>query len=590
MAYQTPITIKEAIDRIKAKHYVLPSIQREFVWGTEQIETLFDSLMRDYPISTFLFWAVDKSKVKDFQFYEFLKNYHEKDNQHNLKLELGDDRDIIALLDGQQRMTSMYLALCGSYAEKMPYFRKSSVHAYPEKHLYLNLLSTSEDMEREYDFRFLTKEEALPTDKSFWFKCSEILVIDADDILEYLMSHDLTDSSIYKKEVTKFAQRTLSRLHRCVHDVGTISYYLEKSIELDKVLQIFIRINSGGTKLSYSDLLLSIATAQWTKRDAREVIHEFVDDLNKIGNGFSFSKDQVLKSCLVLSDFSDVRFKADNFNKSNMEKIEEAWDGIAAAIRTAVELFAKLGYDRDTLSAANAMIPIAYYIYKNSIKENDMVHAGGYAEDRSAIREWLARVLVKGTFGGQPDSIYPGMRQVVNANLGKFPLAEIIEHYRGQRKSIAFTGDDIDGLLDLQYGKGKTFAVISELYAGRNLSFNFHQDHIHPKSLFNRKRLKALGVPSDDIEDYISKVNSLSNLQLLQGTENIEKRASQFEGWVMKAYPNERDRNTFLLSNEIPIDQSLAIVDFLEFIEKRRDNLKLRLKSIFKVKAEDSAS
>ena len=71
MAYETPITIKEAIDNIIKRHYVLPSIQREFVWDTGQIEMLFDSLMRDYPIGTFLFWKVDKAKIKDFQFYEF---------------------------------------------------------------------------------------------------------------------------------------------------------------------------------------------------------------------------------------------------------------------------------------------------------------------------------------------------------------------------------------------------------------------------------------------------------------------------------------------------------------------------------------
>jgi uncharacterized protein with ParB-like and HNH nuclease domain len=118
MAYETPITIKKAIDNIKKRHYVLPSIQREFVWGTDQIETLFDSLMRDYPIGTFLFWKVDKGKIKDFQFYEFLKKYHEKDHRHNLKADLADDEDIIALLDGQQRMTSLYLALVGSYTFK----------------------------------------------------------------------------------------------------------------------------------------------------------------------------------------------------------------------------------------------------------------------------------------------------------------------------------------------------------------------------------------------------------------------------------------------------------------------------------------
>jgi len=87
MAYQTAITIKSAIDHIRRQHYVLPSIQREFVWSTDQIETLFDSLMRDYPISTFLFWKVDKNKTKDFQFYEFLRFYHEKDNRHNRKLD-----------------------------------------------------------------------------------------------------------------------------------------------------------------------------------------------------------------------------------------------------------------------------------------------------------------------------------------------------------------------------------------------------------------------------------------------------------------------------------------------------------------------
>jgi uncharacterized protein with ParB-like and HNH nuclease domain len=79
MAYQTPITIKTAIESIEKNQYVLPSIQREFVWGTDQIETLFDSLMRDYPISTFLFWKVEKNRINDFQFYEFLNKYHEKE-------------------------------------------------------------------------------------------------------------------------------------------------------------------------------------------------------------------------------------------------------------------------------------------------------------------------------------------------------------------------------------------------------------------------------------------------------------------------------------------------------------------------------
>ena len=125
MSYQTPITIKDAIDKIKAKNYLLPSIQREFVWGVDQIERLFDSIMRDYPISTFLFWEVGKDRVNDFQFYEFLKKYHEKDSRHNTKVELDNSEGIIALLDGQQRMTSMYLGLCGCLLYTSPSPRDS---------------------------------------------------------------------------------------------------------------------------------------------------------------------------------------------------------------------------------------------------------------------------------------------------------------------------------------------------------------------------------------------------------------------------------------------------------------------------------
>ncbi len=130
MSYETAITIKDALTNIKRRDYVLPSIQREFVWETRQIETLFDSLMRDYPIGTFLFWKVEKSKIKDFEFYEFLNKFHEKNNRHNRKAVLSNDEDIIALLDGQQRMTSLYLALCGSYAEKRKHARKEDMGSY----------------------------------------------------------------------------------------------------------------------------------------------------------------------------------------------------------------------------------------------------------------------------------------------------------------------------------------------------------------------------------------------------------------------------------------------------------------------------
>jgi uncharacterized protein with ParB-like and HNH nuclease domain len=596
MAYETPITIKKAIENIRRKQYVLPSIQREFVWDTEQIEKLFDSLMRDYPISTFLFWKVEKKRIKDFQFYEFLKHYHEKDARHNKKADLEDD-DVIAILDGQQRMTSLFIALTGTYAKKMPYFRWDSPHAFPKKKMYLNLLAPSSDMELEYDFRFLTPEEALvkkhveiiddeEIEKDFfWFEIGKILEQSEPGAINmFLMENDLMNTAIYSRVQSAFAINTLTKFQNIIHQKGIISYFLEESEELDKVLQIFIRINSGGTKLSYSDLLLSIATAQWKEKDAREVIHDFVDEINAIGEGFNFNKDFVLKSCLVLADFSDIRFQVDNFTKENMSIIEANWDSGSSAVKKAIELVAKFGYSRDNLIASNSIIPIAYFIYKNNYDQT-ILHTFSRETDRKAIKEWLARVLLKGTFGGTPDAIYPVMRNYVNDNIGKFPLEEIIEYYRGKRKSISFSEDDIENILEMEYGAARTYCALTLLYPSLNYNFKYHQDHIQPKSFFNKRKLNALGIEDDEQKnEFIYRFNKLSNLQLLQSNTNIEKSDKPFNEWLNATYSNINDRNTFLIQNHINSDTSIEFNDFVDFYELRRERLKTELKNILNVR------
>ena len=135
MAYETPLTIAEVMRDISNNKYVLPSIQREYVWDTEQIETLFDSLMQDYPIGAFLFWEIEKSRLQDYDFYEFLRNYHEKNNTHNKKVDLKGSDGVTAVLDGQQRLTSIYIGLKGSYAYRLKYKQKKSESAYPVRYL-----------------------------------------------------------------------------------------------------------------------------------------------------------------------------------------------------------------------------------------------------------------------------------------------------------------------------------------------------------------------------------------------------------------------------------------------------------------------
>ncbi|MCM1184422.1 MAG: DUF262 domain-containing protein [Roseburia sp.] len=584
MAYQTALTIESVIKDIDAKKYLLPSIQREFLWRTEQIEKLFDSLMMDYPINTFLFWRVPKEKSGKFSFYEFLRDYHQRTGRHNVKANVSGSDDIIAILDGQQRLTSLYIGLKGTYAEKQPHKRWDDLRAYPKRRLYLNLLEPSEEADTVYDFWFLTEEEAQQDDDYrdengnrhyFWFPVGEILNIKEEaEVNEYLIDNSLT--GLPDKEQAKFANKALFRLYSVIHRKQTISYYLEESAELDKALKIFIRVNSGGTALSYSDLLLSFATAQWERRDAREELNAFMDEVNMTGRGFNIGKDIILKSCLVLGGFKDISFKVDNFNRSNMLFIEENWDELTGAFRMAVELLASFGYSRENMTSGNLIIPIAYYIKSIGTPAN-FVRSRDYREDRILIKKWFAASLLRRVFSFMPDGLLKPVRDIIDKHHGRFPYAEIAKRFRGTNRDITFTDDDIDNLLWTKYGQGDALVVLSVLYPWADLKNHFHIDHIWPKSRFTRKRLKKMGVAEDKIDFYMDNVNYLGNLQLLESTPNEEKSDQCFDEWLDDNYGDSESLKDYKKKHYIP-DVDLSFGNFEEFLGEREDLIRAALK------------
>ncbi|TKJ32538.1 hypothetical protein CEE39_05295 [bacterium (candidate division B38) B3_B38] len=573
MAFQAPITVRTAIQKIHNKSYLLPAIQRELVWEAEQIEKLFDSIMRGYPIGSFLFWKVSKEKIKEYQFYEFLREYHERDKRHNPKADISGENEITAILDGQQRLTALYIGLKGTYAYKLPYKRWDRNDAFPKRELYLNLLSESKDYDSKYDFRFLTKKEADKNDENiFWFSVGKILDFDPDNPAEffnYLVEQNLSGS--------KFAGECIFKLAQVINKEAIINYYLEEDQILDKVLNIFIRVNSGGTQLSYSDLLLSIATAQWREKDAREEIVNFVDDINKIGDGFFFNKDFVLKTCLVLLDLPEIAFKVDNFNAINMRKIEESWDCITKAIKKAVNLVYSFGYNYQTLTSNYAIIPIAYYILKIDNPEN-YVLSSKYNNDRKLIRDWLSKALLKKIFGGHPDSVLKPIREVIKNSTNGFSYTSIIEKLRGTAKSLLFTEDEIKNLLFYKCGQGYTFSVLSLIYPTLDYRNKFHQDHIFPKSFFtSRNKLIRKGIPENKHEFYLKNYNYIGNLQLLEGLPNEEKSNKDFKEWLNFTFPDEQLRKDYHRKHMIP-DVDLDFKNFEEFFNKRNELIFNKLK------------
>ena len=155
------------------------------------------------------------------------------------------------------------------------------------------------------------------------------------------------------------ANRLIGKLHNKIHTVTTINYYEERSQDYDKVLTIFVRANSAGTPLEYSDLLLSTATAKWEKLDARQEITELRLQLNELGDGdgYNFGKDFVLKG-EPLSDTSlPIQYKVKNFTRSNLRKIEENWDSIKTYLGTTVRLVSKFGYLWENIVAELALLP-----------------------------------------------------------------------------------------------------------------------------------------------------------------------------------------------------------------------------------------
>ena len=264
--YKPGGTIAEVLNRIQNKSYVLPAIQREFVWKPEQIERLFDSLMQGYPFGTFLFWKVEAATSGKFKFYDFVLNYHQRDAAHCPELGKIHHQSVTAVLDGQQRLTALNIGLRGSMAIKQPNKWWTNPDAFPIRTLRLDLLAAQAPDEDGviYRFRFLDDAQATRDEGALWFKVPEILGMeDGPAMLSALMERGLQGNAL------KGAYATLDRLHRVVHAHNLVNYYEEESQDVERVLNIFIRLNSGGTVLSYSDLLLSIAVAQWKKVDAR---------------------------------------------------------------------------------------------------------------------------------------------------------------------------------------------------------------------------------------------------------------------------------------------------------------------------------
>lgn len=579
------ITIKEVIEKINANEIYLPAIQRKFVWKHKQIEKLFDSLMRGYPIGTFLFWFIKEENVNKYTFYKFIQEYHVRDNYKNEvspKPEL--KKNIIGVLDGQQRLSSMYIALQGTYAYKKPYLRWDNDDAFPKRRLYLNLLNKLEDEDLLYEFKFLTDEEASKiSPDTLWFLVKDVLTWgndpEIDEYYDRLMDNDNLSKDI--KEIIKsnrsVIKKSLRILHQRIVIEKFINYFKVVEQDLDKILDVFVRVNSAGTVLSKTDLLFSTIVAHWEK--GREEIDNFIEILNKKGEGFRFNSDFIMRACLFLID-APILFKVESFKQENINKIKTYWDDIKSSLERTVDLIVDFGFNGENLTSQNAIIPIAYYYMKYETDSENI---------RKGLRKYLIHSLLKKVYGNHGDQVLTYAREALRSDriktTNKFCYKNFTQEFEKiGNKTLKINSEDIEEILE--YKKGSyTFMVLSLMYP--NLKYGqikFHQDHIHPYSLFTEAKFKKLEISLDKKEHWDDMKDKLPNLQLMEGSENIRKNKQPFKDWLRgtdeQGNPNVADIIKFKNDNYIPLNVSEDFNDFEIFYEERKKILRDKLKKI----------
>ena len=577
--FQSPITIIDAMDRINCNEYLLPAFQRDFVWKNGQIEKLFDSLMCGYPTSSMLFWKVKGETKTKWKFYRFLDNFVLNAKDYAIANVLhdaaGGGNDFYAILDGQQRLTALRIGIYGQYAYHEQ--RRSwnySDRSFPWRRLYLCLTQNNgagEDC--KYEFRFLknndTNEKDFYTDSNndLWFKVNAVVSL-------YWSGEEISDF-FNTVTLTKEQRILINKLKNVIFTDRPITFYEEDEQNPDKAVKIFTRINSGGTFLSFSDIVFSLMVSHWEK-DAKTEIGNLISQVAK--KGFEIDKDYIVKAFLYLHHHR-VKTEIRSFDKNFCSIIEQNWDKIRDSILSLFDLLRTFGMTSFNLTSNNATLPILYYLYHRSIY-NDYAIRAMYKAEREDVKKWLLSVILRKVFGGQSDSILQQSRRAFTNDINS-SFIDINKGFDGKlindHINTIFQVDDefIDELISTQKDDRYAFPILSLLYP--NLDYknnNFHKDHLHPESAYDM-------LPDSTKAKYpFSVYNSILNLQMLDSNQNQSKNDMPLVDWVDKECVALSCSKTEFLAEHLIPNVDLSLANFEQYAEERRKLLRANLKKL----------
>lgn len=545
----------------------LPNIQRPFVWSEEQMSRLFDSIMREYPISTLLVWKT-KEPVKHRRFIDLyhggvkLTDYYVPDNTHPKMM----------VLDGQQRLQSLFIGLKGSYEGK---------------ELYFDVLSGQKAAPEDIRYRFSFKEKAQVGWP--WVRFKDIVF--QTNKLDVQIARDVRKAApdaLSEADEEQLLLNIARARQEFVNDDNLTYQELDgidnpDAYRLDDIVEIFIRANSGGTKLGKSDLLFSLLTSSWD--DADGAMEALLEDLNQ--GGFAFDRDFVLKACLTTLG-RGARYEVSKFRDGKTkEEIVEKWDYLADAIRSVRDFVVSKTFIRSDKAMPSylALIPLIYYRY----------HYPKNFAANTRLAEYLLRVLICGVFSGSPDNLIDKIVRSVQ-DQSDFVLPEVYGVIRADGRNLEITPDVI---FKQGYGSNAIHLFFNLWYRDFDYvpAFNGNEpqvDHIFPQSLL--KTVKDIN-PDNGKRNLLhyrqEQRDQIANCMLLTADENgfTGKTGKPPNEWFDRSrFGSDEAHQRYLSMHLIPDEPALWELDrFEDFVEARKALIKDKFSYMLQTVGEGSA-
>ncbi len=548
-------TVKEVVQSIDDDQIVLPVIQRNLVWDEEKIELLFDSLLKGNSFGGIMALEDEKGNQPLFAYRQFSRDGELLASELKERL----DKTILLIIDGQQRLQAFFMGLKGSLKGKK---------------LYFNLLS-----EQDYDFKFAFQEVELPKNKSLlgedekeklWYPLRELYsrlakVNDDLQVAQEIIAHFQIENEKQKSLI----QNNIARFDKSVFvydTVGISQVTVNKSkIEEERMrmVELFRRLNSGGTVLSALDLVASRLKGFDYRLESflRTEITQFYD--------IGFHQDEVIKLLFLLrndyhKEVTDIKKEDAEYAIANKERIIKTLQILQQLLKDA-NLYE---YYSDGGKSVIPLYIVAYHIFhKNGNLNNLYVNYDTNNPDFTNIKAWLYLSILNGVFSRGCGWIpyRTGIRRILEITKQYkntfFPAGELYRLYETYPLvfSIKISDDHISS-----WDRGFAFYLMygCKSMLGRDI------DHIQPRSLLEKK-----GVSPE-------KIHSIANFQLLDiGTNRDEKRAKELSEWI-KAW-GENERTSYLRIHLIPPNpQYWKLGQFDELLRVRMASIIQRIKSM----------